>query len=1550
MLFDFYKKAKKKLGETFTPAVQKTRSGFGEMAQKAKKSFFSPSPTATKINRSMQKFSAAAENAPKFNFSQRIKNPVGKFGAEIAQGIFNIPSKAVSTTFKGYGEDYNPFTSHGRSKALKRFGEAAEVGLDIGSLFGGGSTAKGLVKKGFQSSGKNAFRQTVKQGAKRGLIEGTGYGAGYGTTSGLQSEGSSKDKLKQSIKNIPASAAMGGILGGAVGGASPYVGREARNIKDDVAHLMNPYAKRVVMKYDYAPVDGVFVDGKRQLQPIAESGKKVVEKVRLPFEPKSKTFQIITRPGLTIEEKIPSSAKFNKNIAAKNAKASEKVARQLQNQRKGLETAEDGFVSPKGLKAPQKPKSGRIGTDFMEQSDDEFLRNLSEGKAKGPVKTEPPFHGDEFKGSIDIKNAKPMKKVGDLIENRKVMKPEKRLKLENERKDLEKKIWQRMLAGEGKPVEDVMEQIAPLQDQLENVIKKLGGKVPDKNKLLETSVFNYPVRLAQMGYKGNQINQIDFPLAKKIIDDQISPWMFKKWYMETGQRSKVVPKRLESTNFEDLNDITTYSKGFKDIYRNIEKVFGKGAESIKKTLLDPFDRSKGNFIDEQRKWIENLKENVVNKLGIKKGSEESALIQAYGEGKMTLSQLQKEAPEKWQDIVQADKWFRQAYDRILDEVNEVRKQIYPSHPLVPDSDKTIPKRKDYYRHFQEMGDGFRGLLNIFENSAQIDPDLARLSMDTKPKSKWLSFAQKRRGDFTDMDAVGGFLDYLKASSYAKHIDPHIQQFRGLGEELVDKAKFAAQKAKDESLKTKLNNFINYVEYFAKDLGGKTNPMDRALQDFLPLPSKDGRKAFKIINWTNSRVKANTVLGNLSSSIAQFFNIPQGFANAGTGNSLKAVGRTLSNIIRKEKNGAIAQSPFIKERYFDDYAQFDSGILKNTKKFAVWMTQVGDEIGTKFIWNAHFQKALAEGIDDPIKYADDWTRKMVAGRGIGEVPLMQKSKIMQLVAPFQLEVQNQWHVLQDWFGEKQAGKIVKWMIASYLMNQGAKKIRGSDVSFDPLNATIEAINEYRNEGNKKTGLAKAGGRLAGEVFSNVFGGQQAAALYPEYGAKIFGKELPSRSELFGEGDPTRFGASGLIARGVQDPLYKLIPSFGGMQIKRMKEGIGSWKKGYSESSKGQVQFPIEKNAKNLLRSATFGKYSTPEAQEYFDNDQKPLTENQSEKFKLAGKDYYDQVSAERKSNKEKDELKEGKIDSEAGQIQNGIFQLSNGNVYVKSLDREFPTIEKAIAGIKNAEIQAFKDEFSNSDENYMEYNGRIYRKSENGEISSMSKDKYTSLIYKQQMEQQKREKNLEGWLGSAQELYGVYEKMMQDPSVDELEKITIQNDMATLSDQLEKYQGYGGFSKPKSAGAAANKAISTAISLGNAKLSSLKARDDFSSWRQEALNQINQLAGMASDSSLSELQRAKLQSKIDSLQSQYVKYEGYGGFTKQKKSDIEKEAKKVVSSPRTDPTLVELALMRAFGGSNVPAAPTPIFTSGARGSVPGVSRRRGKIIRLRGRFA
>lgn len=724
-------------------------------------------------------------------------------------------------------------------------------------------------------------------------------------------------------------------------------------------------------------------------------------------------------------------------------------------------------------------------------------------------------------------------------------------------------------------------------------------------------------------------------------------------------------------NPNNLRDISGFEAYMKDFNRIMEKVFTAGSSQFKQVdteIIKPLESAKGDYIRFQQDKLNDLQKTIVDGLGIKKGSPESAAVQLYGEGQITEQQLINQFGEqRANDIQEADQYFRAQYDELIETVNATRRKIYGNNP-----DKLIQKRKDYYRHFRDLNQGFSGLRNIFAQVSDIPPELAGTSEFTKPKSKFLSIAQRRLGIETDIDAVGGYLNYIPSAAYATYIDPQIDRLRKFKQDLVgeltgrrdkiqtlrDQMKQAIEGAEWETyddLKTQLdsltengkyddtvvNNFLGFLDDYTNDLAGKTNPADRFPQKVI------GRKAFQVIDWMNKRVKANVILGNASSSIAQFFNMPQGIAQAGIKNSYKGAVRSFKTIGKPDS--PMKKSNFITERYFDSYNQFDTKLFDKSRNFAAWMVQVGDEVGTKFIWNSMYEQALEQNMneDQAIRFADNQTRKMVAGRGVGEVPLLQKSRVFQMAAPFQLEVQNLWYVLGDQVSKKEFGKLVTFAVSVHLMNSAAEAIRGSDVAFDPIEALLEAFGAFDDEEDKKVGALLAAGRLGGEVLSNVPLGQQLASIYPEYGVDI-GDETVTREELFGDADPTRFGTGfgggTLIGRGIQDPLFRLIPPFGGQQIKRSLDATQTLNRGYSETPSGRVRFPVDDGVRNRLQGTVFGQYALPEAQQYFDSGNSALGENQSEDFRNQPRDqrqqFYDDIilNRERKRNETDEEKK------------------------------------------------------------------------------------------------------------------------------------------------------------------------------------------------------------------------------------------------------------------------------------------------------------------------
>lgn len=827
----------------------------------------------------------------------------------------------------------------------------------------------------------------------------------------------------------------------------------------------------------------------------------------------------------------------------------------------------------------------------------------------------------------------------------------------------------------------IIRSIVPATESTTNIPPELEPLAQEAKKYKSAEEFVLPKEISTYeeakvaGYEPNVYRvspneKTQQKIARRIVsaDEKTARQAYSEWQKQVfaqedvatrGQLINDISKKIRQNTagittkeVDTLKDVSNLDEGFNTFPRIFKEVYGDKYPQVKKELLDPFDKSKGNFAREFKSWGDRIEKDVIEGLNIKPGSRESELVQAYGEKRIDLDELKRLAPSRWGAVVEADKLFRSWYDQLLNEINASRKQIYPNNP-----DKIIPRRSDYYRHFRELSQGFEGLKNIFDTPANITSTLAGVSDFTQPKSKWQSIFQRRTGDNTEMDAVGGFLNYYPAALYAKHIDPHTAKIRTYRQELAEQVERASGEGR--IVDNGLNNFLEYLHDWANDLAGKTNPLDRSFQKYIP----GGRKTFRALNWLNSRIKSNVILGNAASSVAQIFNLPQGIASAKQ-YSYEGFTDTVRQALGQDDSQAIKQSDFIEERYMDRYmSRFNEGLLQDTKRFAAWMVGALDGVGTRIIWNSHYKKALAENIQDPIKYADDMTRHLVGGRGIGEVPLAQKAKTFQLAAPFQLEVGNAWYVMKDFVKEKDFGALSILFISSYLMNRAAEQIRGSDVVFDPIDAFADAVQTFAEEPNKGVGLLRGGGRLAGEVLSNIPLGQTVANLYPEYGVEIGGENL-TRKELFGDADPTRYGTGILAQKGLQDPLFKVLPPFGGAQIKKTLQGLDTAIKGYSDTGKDAVRYMVERTPQNIVKLILFGEYSVPEARQYFDEDRRPLGEKQSEIFRRLDVDsreaYMDQVHLKRDIEKVRKQLADGKLTYD--QAAKKIADLRGGYVH------------------------------------------------------------------------------------------------------------------------------------------------------------------------------------------------------------------------------------------------------------------------------------------------
>ena len=895
-----------------------------------------------------------------------------------------------------------------------------------------------------------------------------------------------------------------------------------------------------------------------------------------------------------------------------------------------------------------------------------------------------------------------------------------------------------------------------------SIADSAGGRAQSKTrKLVGIEAFTDPLGKRR---KLAGVEAFANPLGKRA-NSAMSPSSFSK---QTGggiDTSHLKPEvreaisDIEGTPFEDHTIISqdiaqrlqnpsgAYNK---DLSRVLDSAAGKDKQ-LREVLRDKIERPLWAAKKEYSTQVESMLNKYyddMQRLGIKKGSKESAAVQWYGEGQRQvnprssqadlveygLEELKRDFPKSWKNIVEADKINRSIYDELLKKVNASLASIYPdveyrakaraemldrrlsqNNRLLNEisgegranqerylrsqirkdtqeldalkrdissgeiyRNKRVLPRKDYYHHFTEMASGLGGLKNILASSSEIDPSLVGVSEFTKPKTKWEGFAQKREGGAYVEDSIGGMLQYIPAAQYKISIDPQIARLRGIVKDL----------AAGTSNTRNANKLIEWMTDYTGDLAGKTNFLDRPVQKLLD------RKTMKALEWLNNRVKANAISMNLSSAVSQWFNLPNavGYVKnpADMARGVKDYCKSLAG--DSDAIGKLEESGFLKERYLDNAInRFDQGVVKAPGKLADWLMEVGDRQVAEITYLSAYDQALRKGHSNPAEYADDITRRSVAGRGIGELPLTQKSRVVKLLAPFQVEINNSYQLLKEKFREKDAAGLIAIFLVSWLMNGVSEALVGRRVAFDPIDALSDAVEEAQEGGGSAAAkTAKVGARLGGEVLSNMPFGAQLADV-------ALGLEDFEAKDVFGDSDPTRYGTGNIAlttitkpiisaARGkdvdLVDPITSIAFPRGGKQFARtlrasqdlgllpkesvnLNTGISFEKRKVPGSYKqdGTMRFPIAQTPSNVASELAFGPYATKEGKEYLQSGRKGLSDARTAQMEEAYEDgippkvYYEAYYYTRKLEADKDASGKSISGSKAAKVM----------AYVESLD-------------------------------------------------------------------------------------------------------------------------------------------------------------------------------------------------------------------------------------------------------------------------------------------
>jgi hypothetical protein len=441
----------------------------------------------------------------------------------------------------------------------------------------------------------------------------------------------------------------------------------------------------------------------------------------------------------------------------------------------------------------------------------------------------------------------------------------------------------------------------------------------DASKLVDTTVdaikaprqiFSLEKDIAKRQAKLDQLLNITKKNTRVTAQIEKQKTILDELLGKKEQLQKIDPG-LNITAWKDRPEFSLYRETFE---RNLESVAGKDAGKVKQLVTEPIrenETSRISFLNDIRKEI---RKTVVEDFGIKAGSKEDKLIQRFGEGTITKEEL-KRATKKWNEVEQSADLFRKKYDELLNKVNTERTK-YGYDP--------IPKRKDYFRHFQELKNSFDVIGMMLNKKNELPTAIAGMTDIFKPNKPFSTAELQRKGGKFTESAIKGMDNYLESiSKQIYHLDS-VQRVRGLEKLLRTTA--------ERNPEMQLQNFVETVGQYGNILAGKKTKIDAAFQNAF------GRKIFDVANKISKRFGGSVIVGNVSSALTNFIPFTQAAATTSKPSLLRGIATTLFSAFSENfaKVGS-EQSKFLIRRFPESH--IDPTKLQKASDFAFWFFNI-----------------------------------------------------------------------------------------------------------------------------------------------------------------------------------------------------------------------------------------------------------------------------------------------------------------------------------------------------------------------------------------------------------------------------------------------------------------------------------------------------------------------------------------------------------------------------------------------------------------------------------
>jgi hypothetical protein len=683
----------------------------------------------------------------------------------------------------------------------------------------------------------------------------------------------------------------------------------------------------------------------------------------------------------------------------------------------------------------------------------------------------------------------------------------------------------------------------------------------------------------------------------------------------------------------NAKDLSKLSMNNMDTIRVTERVFGREAGQKLNNLI--FQKAIDNEAD-SIKW-QNQERNEIKTFGIKAKTKESAAVQKWGEGKYLNDEgdyvvyddqsLAREFPDiKDQDKIKyAAKEIKKKYDNYLELANNVLTDL---------GFEPIPKRDDYMRHFQELTDVFsrNGIPFNAQNMQEhvLPTDINGLTEFWSPQKNYFSSAQPRKGLRTTLDAIAGVDGYISGIANLIYHTEDIQRGRAFEEYVreiygeksgFDKLEGLSEQEQKKRIKQIQDNHLSayaaWIHEWTNNLAGKKNKLDRAIEETF------GRKGFAFLDEMRKQTSATMIGYNVPSSLTNLIAPVQAMAKTNKAAVFKGTADSIKNIFIRD-NFESKNRFLISRMGTDAISQTRWEKVRNTG--FLFMKGI-DWFASNQIVRSKYYELRSKGLteDQAHAQAGQFAARIMGDRTKGATPQLYNSKLFNMVAQFQLEVNNQlYSMFYDTYHEskeaaqKSAFKTTAKMTftlgqlfaLTHVFGKTFEALAGYNPTFDVIEILMTALGAGDDDDDKSTSerLKEAADMLVDALpYVNLFtdGGRiPMSSAVPNLVGVMTGGEDQYGNELTLSGE-----------------VKKVIPFLapvGGNQIKKTINGLKMFDDNLpvagSYTDSGNLRFPIEDNIQNRVQAGIFGQWANKNAREYFDNERKPLKEKQIEEYK------------------------------------------------------------------------------------------------------------------------------------------------------------------------------------------------------------------------------------------------------------------------------------------------------------------------------------------------